>query len=405
MEHIQRSLYSFISAPISVVLLLLISTGFLLLDCGINSFPVESALGLEAGENTGKSDTMVTNFDPALLHEHQQQQQHQQEQLGSDVIVIPTIHTENFERTFPLESYYEFHRSSTTPQPSLLPQEAFAPSTSDAIPPDTVLPLVIESNTGSTIQNGGATDSNSVLSLTFEGLDETGNAVSGFQCRLDGLPSYYCIPPVTIDNKQAMSLFTTGVSPIQLGSNIHTFQVSAVDAAGNIDPTPASFEWSILKSIENEPLPPDTTAPDTRIVSANGGDSAAALNGSSSSLASSSTQLVSSLLATPSYIANTITFSFAGIDNSNLVTGYECASYFSSSPAEQTVFVPCTSPVTLNIPTEQLTTFAKSGNGKGNDNGINTTHTFLVRAKDAAGNVDSSPAAFEWNETMAMGIE
>jgi hypothetical protein len=96
MEHIQRSLYSFISAPISVVLLLLISTGFLLLDCGINSFPVESALGLEAGENTGKSDTMVTNFYPALLHEHQQQQQHQQEQLGSDVIV--TIHTENFER-------------------------------------------------------------------------------------------------------------------------------------------------------------------------------------------------------------------------------------------------------------------------------------------------------------------
>ncbi len=403
MEHIQRSLYSFISAPISVVLLLLISTGFLLLDCGINSFPVESALGLEAGENTGKSDIMVTNFYPVLLQEHQQQQQHQQEQLGSDV--IPTTHTENFERTFPLESYHQFPRSSRTPQPSLLPQEAFAPSTSDAIPPDTVLPLVIESNTGSTIQNGGATDSNSVLSLTFEGLDETGNAVSGFQCRLDGLPSYYCIPPVAIDNKQVMSLFTTGVSPIQLGSNIHTFQVSAVDAAGNIDPTPASFEWNTIKSIENEPLPSDTTAPDTRIVSTNGGNSAAALNGSSSSLASSSTQMVSSLLATPSYTANTITLSFAGTDNSNLVTGYECASYFSSSPAEQTVLVPCTSPVTLNIPTEQLTTIAKSGNGKGNDNGINTTHTFLVRAKDAAGNVDSSPAAFEWTETLTMGIE
>ena len=404
MEHIQRSLYSFIGAPISVVLLLLISTGSLLLDFGINSFLVESALGLEAGENTGKSDTMVTNFYPVLLQEHQQQQQqHQQEQVGSDV--IPTTHTEKFERTFPLESYYEFHRSSTMPQASLLPQEAFAPSTSDAIPPDTVLPLVIESNTGSTIQNGGATDLNSVLSLTFEGLDETGNAISGFQCRLDGLPSYYCIPPVTIDNKQAMSLFTTGVSPIQLGSNIHTFEVSAVDAGGNIDPTPASFEWSIIKSIEKGPLPSDTTAPDTRIVSVNGGNSTAALNGSSSSLASSSTGMVSSLLATPSHIANTITFSFAGTDNSNLVIGYECASYFSSSPAEQKVFVPCTSPVTLNIPTEQLITFAKSGNGNGNDNGINTTHTFLVRAKDAAGNVDASPAAFEWTETLAMGIE
>jgi hypothetical protein len=403
MEHIQRSLYSFISAPISVVLLLLIPTGFLLLDFGINSFPVEFALGLEAGENTGKSDIMVTNFYPVLLQKHQQQQQHQQEQLGSDV--IPMTHTEKFEQSFPLESYYQFPRSSTTPQPSILPQEAFAPSTSDAIPPDTVLPLVIESNTGSTIQNGGATDSNSVLSLTFEGLDESGNAVSGFQCRLDGLSSYYCISPVTIDNRQVMSLFTTGVSPIQLGSNIHTFQVSAVDAAGNKDPTPASFEWNIIKSIENEPLPSDITAPDTRIVSTNGGNSSAALNGSSSSLASSSTQMVSSLLATPSYIANTITFSFAGTDNSNLVTGYECASYFSFSPAEQTVFVPCTSPVTLDIPKEQLTTSAKTGNGNGNVKGIDTTHAFQVRAKDAAGNVDSSPATFEWTKTLAMGIE
>jgi hypothetical protein len=129
-----------------------------------------------------------------------------------------------------------------TPQPSLLRPEAFAPSAPEAIPPDTVLPLVTDSNTGLTVENGGATDSSSVLFLSFEGLDGTGNSVAGFQCRLGGGPSYYCTPPVNVENRQLVSVPIRELISTHPHSNVHTFKVSAVDAAGNIDPRPASFK-------------------------------------------------------------------------------------------------------------------------------------------------------------------
>lgn len=388
MKHRAPSLNSFICAAISIVLFLLIPLCFLLLALGINSLFVEFAYGQEAGDNTIKSNISVANFSPVLLQE-QQQEQHQLEQLDSDA--IPMTDIERFERLFSLESNFPSPQSATTIQPSLLPPEALIPSTPDAIPPDTVLPLVTDINTSSTIQNGGATDSSSVLSLTFEGLDETGNAVAGFQCRLDGLPSYYCTPPVTIDNELIMPVMTTGIS------YIHTFQVSAVDAAGNIDPSPASFEWNLLNSIEKDPLSSDTTPPDTHIVSAADSNNAAAvLNGSYASIPlSSSTSLVASQHATSRSAANAIAFSFAGTDNSNVVTGYECAAYSSSSLTEQTVFAPCTSPAIFNMPTEPSTTPTVTGNA------IDATYIFTVRAIDPAGNVDPSPAIFQWTDIMA----
>jgi hypothetical protein len=395
MKHRAPSLNSFICAAISIVLFLLIPLSFLLLALGINPLFVEFAYGQEAGDNTIKSNISVANFSPVLLQE-QQQEQHQLEQLDSDA--IPMTDIERSERLFSLESNFPSPQSATTIQPSLLPPEALIPSAPDAIPPDTVLPLVTDINTRSTIQSGGATDSSSVLSLTFEGLDETGNAVAGFQCRLDGLPSYYCTPPITIDNEQIMA---TGISYIQPSSNIHTFQVSAVDAAGNIDPSPASFEWNLLNSIEKEPLSSDTTPPDTQIVSAADSNNAAAvLNGSYASIPlSSSTSLVTSQHATSGSAANAIAFSFAGTDNSNVVTGYQCAAYSSSSLTEQIVFAPCASPIILNIPVEQSITSTETRNG------IDATYIFQVRAIDAAGNVDTSPATFQWSNTLATGIE
>ena len=65
--------------------------------------------------------------------------------------------------------------------PSLLPSEAFRPTFSDTTPPDTVIPLVTDSSTGSAIQNGGISDSESTLSFTFDGLDETSNSIAGYQ--------------------------------------------------------------------------------------------------------------------------------------------------------------------------------------------------------------------------------
>ncbi len=53
---------------------------------------------------------------------------------------------------------------------------------------------------------------------------------SSFQCSLDGAPPSVCSSPQVY----------TGLS-----SGAHTFSVQAIDAAGNIDPTPASSSWTV----------------------------------------------------------------------------------------------------------------------------------------------------------------
>jgi hypothetical protein len=287
-------------------------------------------------------------------------------------------------------------------QPSLLPSEAFAPAAPDNVPPETVLPLVIDSNTGSPIQNGGATDSNSILSITFEGLDETGTAVAGFQCSIDGSPSYYCTTPAVVDNNRLGSVSTLGFNSIQ-PNVVHTFQVSAVDAAGNLDPTPASFEWNIVNSIPSDTTAlnsnaPDTTPPDTQIVSAVDSNNAEVSNGSSLSVSQSSSALpVGDQATAQGSAANTITFSFAGTDDSNIVAGYECATYSSSDLSEQVVFAPCSSPILSQIMEDATTISAQAG--------TDDTRTFQVRATDAAGNVDPSPATFQWNDNPTIATQ
>src|SRR5439155_15530247 len=76
-------------------------------------------------------------------------------------------------------------------------------------------------------------------------------AGSTFECKLDGAPFATCSSPQSYSS---------------LAAGGHTFQVRAIDTTGNVDPTPASFAWTI-----------DTTAPDTTIT-----DSPAALTSSMS---------------------------------------------------------------------------------------------------------------------------
>jgi hypothetical protein len=154
-------------------------------------------------------------------------------------------------------------------------------------------------------------------SFSFTGNDGSGSGVASFQCKLDTGSFTACASPQTY----------TGLSD---GS--HTFQVRAVDAAGNTDPTPASFTWVI------DATPPDTT------LTANPNN--------------------------PSNSANA-TFSFTGNDGSGTgVTGFECN-------LDSGIFTACTSPQTY------------TGLSQG-------SHTFQVRALDTAGNADSTPASFTW---------
>jgi hypothetical protein len=117
-----------------------------------------------------------------------------------------------------------------------------------------------------------------------------------------------------------------------LAIGAHTFEVWATDAAGNTDETPASFSWTV------EP-PPDTTDPETTVDSGPEGNT-------------------ESTDATLAFSAN------------------EGGSTFECS-LDGTGFAGCVSPV-------QLTGLAVGA------------HTFTVRATDAAGNVDETPASYSW---------
>jgi hypothetical protein len=154
---------------------------------------------------------------------------------------------------------------------------------------------------------------NTSATFSFTGSDnETPQSTIAFECRVDSqAPADFaaCDTPKTY----------TGLS-----QGAHTFEVRAVDLAGNADSSPASYTWTV-----------DTTAPQTTIDS---GPSGATSD-------------------------STPTFSFS----SEAGAGFQCR-------VDGGVFASCSSPHTTAALTEGA-------------------HTFEVRASDAAGNTDASPAS------------
>jgi hypothetical protein len=134
-----------------------------------------------------------------------------------------------------------------------------------------------------------------------------------------------------------------------LAAGDHTFSVRAKDAAGNVDASPATATWTISAT----PPPVDTTDPDTSIT-------AAPTDGTS---------------------ATTASFSFAGTDDTTAAGSltFECS-------LDGAVFSACTSPKSY------------TGLAVGD-------HTFAVRAMDAAGNVDASPAGHAWTITAPAPVD
>ena len=153
--------------------------------------------------------------------------------------------------------------------------------------------------------------------FAFSGDDGGGSGVASFECQLDGGAWAPCGSPKDY----------TG-----LIEGSHTFQVRATDKAGNTDPTPAGFTWTI-----------DTTPPDTTIT----GNPPNPSNSSSAQ------------------------FAFSGDDGGGSgVASFECQ-------LDGGAWATCVSP-------------------KGYTGLIEGSHTFQVRATDAAGNTDPTPAGYSW---------
>jgi hypothetical protein len=182
------------------------------------------------------------------------------------------------------------------------------------------LVIKIDKTAPNTIIDSNPADPTNATSASFSFHATDASPSSGgltFECKLDGGTFASCTSPKSYTS---------------LADGSHTFQVRAIDAAGNVDASPASYTWVV-----------DATAPDTNIT-------AQPSNPSNSS--------------SPS-------FSFTGSDpGGSGVASFECK-------LDGGTFASCTSP-------KSYTSLADG------------SHTFQVRAIDAAGNVDASPASYTW---------
>ena len=173
----------------------------------------------------------------------------------------------------------------------------------DTTPPDTTISSAPSNPTNS----GSAT-------FIFTGSDNVtapGNLT--FRCQLDGGGFSACVSPRSYSG---------------LAEGSHTFQVAAVDEAGNTDPTPAGFTWVV-----------DLTPPDTILDSG----------------------------PSTTTISTTATFTFHSTESGST---FQCNLDAGS-------FTPCVS--------GQSYTGLALG-----------SHTFDVKATDAAGNTDPTPASSTW---------
>ena len=152
---------------------------------------------------------------------------------------------------------------------------------------------------------------------------------STFECSLDSPVFETCSSPFNFSG---------------LTNGGHIFAVQAVDAAGNIDPTPASRGWTVN----------DGTAPKTQV------------------------------LTFPPKFSNSAsaTFTFQGTDNSGATTlHFECRlDATAASP-----WLPCTSPVNYS-------------------NLAEGPHAFEVRAGDNGANVDKTPATRTWTVDLTKPV-
>ena len=272
-------------------------------------------------------------------------------------------------------------------------------TTADATAPETA----IDSGPSGTVSAGSA-------SFAFA----SNEANSTFECSLDGEAFAQCSSP-------------KGYADLSDGS--HTFQVSATDAAGNTDATPASQTWTV-----------DTAAPDTAIDSGPSGT----INVSDATFTFSSSESGATFecsLDGESYSACASPKSYANLPNGPHtfdVRAKDGADNADATPASRTFAVETPPPPQDTTPPETTIdsgpsettgsgsaslTFSSSESSSAfeckldgaafgtctspnNYTGLTDgQHAFSVRAIDAAGNTDPTPAERTWTvDTTAPSV-
>jgi hypothetical protein len=245
------------------------------------------------------------------------------------------------------------------------------------------------------ITSGPISPTNSTdATFTFTSTD----AGSSFQCRLDAAEFSTCSTPISYSN---------------LASGNHTFRVRAVDAAGNVDGSPAVHTWTI-----------DTTAPNTTIT----GNPGTATSSTSATFTFTSSQANSTFQcnldgAGFSPCASPVTYSDLTQGNHNFqVQATDPAGNPDPTPASFSWTVDSVLPdttidsgppslsrsrrATFTFSSDQAgATFQCSLNGGAFANCSSPRsysklpdgpHNFRVRARDAAGNTDPTPASYDW---------
>lgn len=281
--------------------------------------------------------------------------------------------------------------------------------TSDA----TITPLqdLIAPDTTITSQPSNPSSS-SFASFTFSGTDNvTPSGSLTFQCSMDGGAFSACTSP-----------YTSGV----LTDGSHTFRVQAVDAGGNVDGTPASYTWTVdttsppapvVLTPANGSFTSDTTPTVTGIgepgatitLYVDGAPNATGTADGSgnwsitvSSALSNGTHTVRARandnVGNTSPDSNTNTFTVDGIAPDTTITSNPTNPSADTTPSftftgndgagvggvtfecrlDTGTFTACTSPFTTPVLSDG-------------------SYTFEVRATDALGNTDTTPASYTWS--------
>ncbi|NOJ96080.1 hypothetical protein HMI51_24485 [Corallococcus coralloides] len=277
------------------------------------------------------------------------------------------------------------------------------------ISPETSLQFTVDTRPPNTSLTSHPPALGNQPSATFTFQGSTADVV-GFTCTLD-TTSVACASPHVITD---------------LGDGTHTFAVAAKDAAGNVDPTPASFTWTV-----------DLTPPDAPVVLHPGsgqrlGDAALRITGTAEAggtvllVLDNGAPVGPLVVSGPGAWSHELQVSLAEGPHALTATAVDAAGN-ASAPASLTFFIDTEAPETslvtapvspANSPSATFT-FSSTGGGLGYACAVDEgpfeacdspftldalsqgEHRFAVRAVDEAGNADASPAEHRWTVDLS----